>query len=149
MDIYSYLHNDHQKVSNLMEQILATNDKSSRGSLLQQMKELLLLHAKTENATFYKALENNNQTKERIEHAQEEHHEIEEYLTNLGAQESNTDKWFEQFGELKHAVTHHVEEEEGEIFEHAQQVLTNDQAVQLAAEMDALKQKELEQKELA
>jgi hemerythrin superfamily protein len=144
MDIYTYLQNDHRKVSNLLDQIASTADKQERTRLFNEMKELLLLHADTENATFYDALRKFDITKERIENSKEEHDEIKEYLEQLGMQFSDEEKWLEQIGELKQAVTHHVKEEEGEIFEKAKKVLSKEQANQLATAMDSLKQRQLE-----
>jgi hemerythrin superfamily protein len=144
MDIYSYLQNDHQKVTNLLEKILSTDDVAKRRTLFNEVKQLLLLHAETENATFYKTLKTFDLTKARIEHAEDEHAEIKEFFAKLSSGEFNTPEWIEQLGELKQVITHHVEEEEGEIFEKAKQVLTQQQANQLAADMDSLKQKQLE-----
>lgn len=102
------------------------------------------MHADTENATFYRALRQFYLTKENIEHAEEEHDEVKTLLSALGNHPIDSDQWMEQFGELKHAVSHHVQEEENEIFAKAKTLLSQDQANQLAAEMAALKQNQLE-----
>lgn len=142
MDIYNYLKKDHRKVSQLMEKLLASDKVSERESLFEEIKTELLLHAKTEQATFYKALENRRQTGEKIEHAEDEHKEMESYLKKLGKINFNSENWMEQFGEFKHSVMHHVKEEETEIFEKAKKVLSDKQAEELAVEMDELKHSE-------
>jgi hemerythrin superfamily protein len=138
-DIYSYLKKDHKKVASLMESLLATNKKSEREKIFEEISNELLLHAKTEKATFYKALENPKATHERIEEAEHEHKEIEKYIKKLSSVEFNSEEWIEQFGEFKHSVSHHVEEEEGMIFEKAKKILSSKRAHELAAEMDKLK----------
>ena len=47
--------------------------------------------------------------------------------------------WLFTFGEFKHSVAHHVEEEESEIFEKARKYLSSQEAKDLAREMDVLK----------
>jgi hemerythrin superfamily protein len=100
----------------------------------------LLIHAETENATFYAALEGHKETAEIVEHAKKEHEEVKEYIAKLSRLSIEGEKWMEQFGEFKHSVTHHVNEEEEDIFEKAKKILTSVQATQLAKDMEALKQ---------
>lgn len=140
MDIYTYLKKDHRKVSTLMEQVLAARSAARREEIFEEIKEELTLHAETEQATFYAALAEAEETEERIEDAEEEHEEIKKYLSKLSRMSAESEKWIETFGEFKHAVEHHVKEEEGRIFEKARQVLDDDEAEQLAQDMDELKE---------
>lgn len=145
-DIYSYLKKDHRKVADLMEQVLASQNPTQREKLFKQIKLELTLHADTEEVTFYKAIEDATRSKnvqEQMEHADEEHTEIREYLEKLSSIPVASEEWIEQFGEFKHAVTHHVEEEEGDIFEKAKKYLSDKEAKDLAKEMEALKQEML------
>lgn len=139
MNIYNYLKKDHIKVSELFESILSTKSMSKRQKLFEEVKEELLLHSKTENATFYAALKEFEETEDLIQHAEKEHVEVEEYLAKLSRLSIDGEKWMEQFGELKHAVSHHIKEEEEEIFEKAKQVLNKEQEKQLALVMDKMK----------
>ena len=144
MDIYSYLKKDHRKVSDMMEQLVAARSLSRREDLFYDIMEELTLHAETEQATFYAALEDADEAAERIEDAEEEHDEIKDYLKRLSNMSMESEKWLITFGELKHAVEHHVEEEEGRVFEKARQVLSDDEAEELAEEMDRLKAETME-----
>ncbi len=152
MDIYNYLKKDHRLVADMMDQLLATQNVSQRESLFAKIKQELTLHADSEEATFYKAIDDatrSKQVEEKLEHADEEHDEIRDYLKKLSSLPIDSEKWMEQFGEFKHSVTHHVDEEEGEIFEKAKKYLSDSQAKELAVEMDALKQKMLAKKTAA
>lgn len=145
MDIYSYLKKDHKLVADLMEKVVASDDVGERETLFAQIKQELTLHADTEEVTFYAAVDKATRSQnvhEKMEHADEEHDEIREYLEKLSTLSAKNEEWIEQFGEFKHAVTHHVEEEEGDIFEKAKKYLSQEEAVSLAKEMDALKQKQ-------
>ena len=142
MDIYKYLKKDHDKVADLMEQVISTKDLTERQSIFETIKLELSLHADTEEQTFYKAIDDATRSKaveEKVEHANEEHDEIREYLAKLTSTPLTDELWIETFGEFKHSVTHHVEEEEGEIFEKAKKYLSHEDAVQLAKDMDVLK----------
>ena len=139
MDIYSYLKKDHKKVNQLMEKLLETDDAKERLDLFNEIKHELLLHATTEQDSFYKALEGKKAMGENIEEGQYEHKEIEKYIKELEKLEFNSEEWIEQFGEFKHSVTHHVHEEEGKIFEKAKKVLSDKKAQELAIEMEELK----------
>lgn len=140
-DIYSYLKKDHRQVSDLMDKLLAARSVSRRKTLFNQICTELSLHAETEEATFYRALERKSTVKEKMKHAHEEHDEIREYIDKLSVITMESEKWIETFGEFKHAVEHHVKEEEEDIFKKARAVLSHPEAVQLAKDMDTLKQK--------
>lgn len=145
MDIYSYLKKDHRLVADLMEQVAASENPTERMEIFEQIKMELTLHADTEEATFYKAIDDATRSKkveEKVEHAYDEHKEAREYMEKLSELDPASDAWMVQFGEFKHAVAHHVEEEEGEIFEKAKKYLSDKEAKELAAEMDALKKKQ-------
>jgi len=142
MDIYAYLKKDHRKVADLMEQVVASENPSERQQLFQQIKMELTLHADTEEKTFYAAIEKATKAQlpqHEMEHAHGEHDEIREYLEKLSSTPAEDESWIELFGEFKHCVTHHVEEEEQDVFEQAKKYLKADQAKQLAKDMDALK----------
>jgi hemerythrin superfamily protein len=136
-----YLKKDHQTVADLFEKILATKSMTKRTTLFEEVKKELLLHAESETTTFYAALKEHEETEEGTNHAEKEHTEVKEYLAKLSRLSIEGEKWMEQFGELKHSVSHHVAEEEGEIFDKAKKVLNKDQAKQLAIDMEAAKQK--------
>ncbi|MBI1275162.1 hemerythrin domain-containing protein [bacterium] len=149
MDIYSYLKKDHRAVAKLMEELLATKDVKTRRLIFTQIKQELTLHADSEEATFYNAIEKATRAQsvqEQMEHADEEHDEIREYLEKLSNEPMESESWIEMFGEFKHSVTHHVDEEENDVFEKAKKYLSDEQATQLAKEMDAMKKQMMKQK---
>lgn len=146
MDIYMYLKKDHKHVTNLMDEVLLARNSDHREALFEEIKLELQLHADAEEATFYKAIESATRSKaveEQMEHADEEHDEIRDYLEKLSALSIDSEEWIEQFGEFKHAVSHHVKEEENEIFEKARKYLSDKQAKDLTAQMDTLKKQAL------
>lgn len=145
MDIYSYLKKDHRLVAGLMDQVVASRDAGERQALFEQIKQELTLHADTEEKTFYKAIEKASRAQpvqEQMEEAHHEHDQIREYLQKLTTLDVGEEAWIETFGEFKHAVSHHVEEEEERVFEKAKKYLGDEEAKMLAKQMDALKKQE-------
>jgi hemerythrin superfamily protein len=63
-----------------------------------------------------------------------------DYIAKLNRLSIESEKWVEQFREFKHSVTHHVKEEEKDIFEEAKKVLSKEAAKQLAVDMETIKQ---------
>lgn len=141
MDIFSYIKKDHRKVSEMFEELLAAHATHRRKSLFDQIKEELIIHSKSEEATFYKTLERDSELKAKLAHANKEHDEIEKYLESISNLSPESDKRLVMIGELKHAVEHHVNNEEKNIFPEAKKILSDEEARELAEEMDKLKTK--------
>lgn len=141
MNIYTYLKEDHQKVAALFEKIIENEHKAKRELLFSELKKELLLHSEAEHATFYKALRSHAETKEIVRHADKEHAEVKDYLENLSEGPTDSIKWMVLLGELKYSVEHHVEEEEGEMFKKAKQVIDKEKEKKLVEEMESFKEK--------
>ena len=140
MNIYSYLKKDHRKVSDLIKKIIATKNNRTRKNLLFTLKKEILLHAASEEVTFYKTLKKYKSIQKEIGHANKEHQEITNALDKLDDFSINDDNWLVQLGELKYLIEHHVEEEEQKIFKSARKVLSTNQANNLAKQMEAEKE---------
>jgi hemerythrin superfamily protein len=125
MDIYNYLKKDHKKVSSLFKKIIAEKSAKQREVYFLQVKKELELHADPENNTFYKALSKNSKGTDDAQHGKKEHSEIKKALAKLSKiPVKETVKWLVQFGELKHIVEHHVEDEETRMFSDGKKVIS-------------------------
>ena len=142
MDPFELLKTDHQKVSTLFEQIgSASGDAKMR--IFRQLKQELDIHTHIEETIFYPALEREKQTREITLEAYEEHRVVKDLLAQLDAAASADDGWDARLSVLKENVEHHVEEEEGELFDKASDVLTGGQADELGDQMQAEKTRQL------
>lgn len=142
MDIYTYLHKDHLKVSKLFKQITASKNQAEREQLFLEVQKELELHADPERDTFYKALEKKSKGKEDSEHGIEEHKEIKKALKTISKISSeNETEWLIEVGKLMHIVEHHVEDEESTMFEDGKKIITEKKATALVEEMEQLKEK--------
>ena len=140
MDIYDYIVRDHRDVAGLIDDILSIRLPAVRASLFEQIRTELTLHDAAEEQTFYATLvAADREMAGQMRHSKQEHREVHDLLETLHDTPISSEFWLEKFGEFKHAVSHHVAEEEGEIFARARQVLTPAQAVQLARDMEDVK----------
>ena len=142
MDIYGYLTRDHRKVAELMADLLAINLSAVQFRIFERIHQELALHTEAEERTFYAALEEAGRearVEDRVVHAKADHYEIRELLAFLSTESIAGPRWLEKFGELKHAVEHHMKEEEGEIFAKARILLPQTKANQLARDIDRVK----------
>lgn len=146
MSIYTYIKKDHDQMRDIMENILeAGNDNiEKRDKLFNELKDQLILHAKSEEKAFYNPLTGFERTKEEIDHAMEEHKEAEQLLEELTNEDLNGAAWMQKFKKLKDSVEHHMEEEENEIFDDARDVL--DKSTEEEMEDHMKKQKKSEEK---
>jgi hypothetical protein len=142
MDPFELLKKDHKKVSELFAQIEAASGQTKM-TIFRQLKNELDVHAHIEESIFYPALEGEPETRDITLEAYEEHKVVKDLLAQLDAATSPDEDWIAKLTVLKENVEHHVEEEEGELFDKANDVLTGDQADQLGNEMQAEKERQL------
>ena len=142
MNAFQLLKEDHQKVSGIFQQIEPTTERAekTRTELFARLKEELDIHARIEEAVFYPAIKQAAETREIVLEGFEEHHVVKMLLKELESMPVDTEQWTAKVKVLQENVEHHVEEEEGEMFQSARQVLTEDEINQLGAQMEQMKQ---------
>ena len=144
MDVFELLKQDHQRVSTIFDQ-LEMNDgglAGSRAQLFEQLREELELHAYVEEAIFYPALKDAEETREYVVEAYDEHAGVKDILAEMEGMTPSDGGWNELLQELRENVEHHVEEEEGELFEQSRLVLTGEQIAELGARVEREKQRQ-------
>ncbi len=126
MNVFDLLKQDHQKVSNIFEQLESSDGiaSSQRQALFTQLKQELEIHAHVEETILYPVLKQVSETREITVEAYEEHQEVKDLLAELEAMPIDDEEWNDTLLELKSNVEHHVDEEENEMFERARTVLS-------------------------
>ncbi|MFL5385159.1 MAG: hemerythrin domain-containing protein [Longimicrobiaceae bacterium] len=147
MNAFQLLKEDHQKVSGLFQQLEPTTERAekTRTELFAKLKEELDIHARVEESIFYPAIKQAAETREIVMEGFEEHHVVKMLLSELESLPVDTEQWTAKLKVLQENVEHHVEEEEGEMFQSARQVLSEDEINQLGAQMEEMKQQLKEQ----
>lgn len=140
MDPFELLKKDHEKVSEIFEQI---ESASGRVKLerFRKLKSELDVHSHIEETILYPALKNAEESRDITLEGYEEHKVIKNLLSELDRAKKPSDEWTAKFTVLKESVEHHVGEEEGELFSKAKDVLTDEQAEALGDKMAAEKTK--------
>ena len=142
MNAFALLKADHEKVAGILETIEDTTERAVKGrdELFARLKAELDVHAMIEEQIFYPALEETEETREITLEAYEEHRLVKQLLAELEAEPKDTEEWTAKFTVLKENIEHHVEEEEGELFKKARQVLSEEEIETLGERLQEAKQ---------
>ncbi|HRD70102.1 MAG TPA: hemerythrin domain-containing protein [Legionella sp.] len=140
MDIYDYLKMDHDKVARLFKQFNKTEINVRKQQIMEWIAQELLVHAKSEQDTFYKALLSHSLSKEDASHGKKEHKEIEDQIHAIMNSKDHGASWIKKVEKLQEIVEHHVKEEEHKLFKEAKKVLSEEEAYNLKEHMHYLKQ---------
>lgn len=140
MDPFELLKKDHEAVARLFDRIEAASGKAKIG-IFQQLKRELDVHADIEEAIFYPAIEKANETRALTLEAYEEHKVVRELLSELASARTVSDEWKAKLKVLRENVEHHVDEEENELFDKADDDLTAEESDRLGDRMQAEKVK--------
>ena len=144
MNAFTLLKQDHETVADLLEKIDKTTERGlkTREDLFTKLKSELDVHAKIEETIFYPALENEDETRDITLEAFEEHRLVKQLLGELESMPKDSEEWTAKFTVLKENIEHHVEEEEGEMFENARKVLSKEDQETLGTRMEQAKKEE-------
>jgi len=135
MDIYRYLQTDHRMLEALLTQVADAQNGQERSRRFRAFRHAMLLHAETEEATFYAALQGAGA--DRAE-AENEHAAMADTLALLHRLPSDSLAWRALFGPFRQAFLRHMREEE-RLFALGRRLLNIGQAAALAREMERLK----------
>jgi hypothetical protein len=144
MNAFQLLKEDHKKVSQIFLKLEPTTERAvkSREELFGELKNELDLHAHIEETIFYPSIKREAETREVVLEGFEEHHVIKMLLKELAGLPVDSEKWTAKLKVLQENVEHHVEEEEGEMFHSARQVLSEEQIEDLGAKMEREKERQ-------
>ena len=138
MDAFELLKADHKKVSGLFDELEAATGKAKL-SVFAQIKTELELHTHIEETIFYPALEKPEETHDLTLEAYEEHKMVKTLLAKLSKARTANDEWQAQAKVLRENVEHHVDEEENELFDKADDALSDEEIEALGQRMEAEK----------
>ena len=142
MDALKLLKSDHDTVKKMLSQGEETTERAEKGrtELFERLKADLMLHEQIEEEIFYPALKSHPNARDIVLEGYEEHHVVDEIMGELEATPVTDETWAAKFKVMKENIEHHIEEEEGEMFEQARKVFDADELEQLGARMMELKQ---------
>ncbi len=153
MDAIELLKHQHRDALNMIARLRAEDEmgEGERLELFDRLKEALSLHTRMEEELFYPALEHFKETRELVAESYQEHQQVDRLLQKMAALGSSEGPerrlknnepggdWQSLLDELAADVTHHVEEEENELFPKAQGLLTPDRIQEMGYEMRGIR----------
>ena len=138
--ILQTLAEEHGKVDAMMKRVKsAGNDAQVRNEFFPTIRKELLAHSDAEEEKFYDVIRKEASLKDKVEHSEKEHRDIEKALDKVGNCNPDTDAWGAAFDELMETVDHHVDEEEGEVFPAAAKHFSREQLENMDDDFKAAK----------
>jgi hemerythrin-like domain-containing protein len=137
------LKDDHEKVKALFRQYEAAGHRAhqKKQSIAEEVVAELDVHTTLEEELFYPAMnrKTDQDGKDLVAEAAEEHHVVTTLMDELKGLDPADERYDAKFKVLMENVEHHIEEEEGEMFPEAEEVL-GDRLERLGTQMQERKQ---------
>ena len=142
MDAITMLKADHDKVKQLLNELESTTERGvkTRQELFATIKGELTVHEVIEEEIFYPALKNHPKAQDIVLEAYEEHHVVDTVMAELENLDVSDETWGAKATVMKENVEHHIEEEEGEMFDQCREVFEPEELRELGEEMEARKE---------
>ena len=124
MDAIALLKADHDKVKKLLTELESTTERGvkTRAELFSTIKGELTIHEIIEEEIFYPELKAHPKAKDIVLEGYEEHHVVDLVMRELEECPVDDESWGAKAIVMKENIEHHIEEEEGEMFQKARQV---------------------------
>ena len=142
--ILNDLHEDHEEVSGLIEQLIKTEDGKERGTIFKEMMSKLLAHSHAEQNVLYKKMEKSKdeETRSFAFEGDNEHLIVEQQLNQMSrARNKASEQWTAQATVLRELINHHVGEEEGTGFTCARREFNSEELEKLGEQFRRQKEK--------
>lgn len=126
--IYDILSKEHKLVLSMFEEAMSSDSKEA----LFRIKAEIEPHMAGEEKLYYPLLEEKEESSDIARKAYIEHNEAKALMYELEGMDVSSGNWATRLSELKDAVTHHVQDEESQVFEKSRAILSQQQAEELA-----------------
>lgn len=141
MDILDILREDHQKVLDLLDKIEESGEglAKSRQQDFTKLKKELLQHMHGEETVFYPWLLDNGDDRESVLEAMEEHEAVKMTIPGIEQTAIDDEHWKPKVKVMGEMVRHHIDEEEDQIFEQAEELMDDEISSNLARDFQKVK----------
>ncbi|MGH2773018.1 MAG: hemerythrin domain-containing protein [Actinomycetota bacterium] len=142
MNALDLLEKDHREVEKMLEELDKTTVRGikTRQEGLAKLKAELTVHETIEEEILYPALKENPKSKEVALEGFEEHHVVDMVMAEIEATPVDDETWGAKFSVMKENITHHIEEEEGEMFKKARQIFSKVELEEMGSVMEERKE---------
>src|SRR5258705_12547963 len=144
MNALELLKTDHQQVKELFKKAEGNKNEKQQKQLFDQIKAELETHAHIEETIFYPAVAKNEDLKDIVLEALEEHKQVKTLLREMENLTSDSEKFERKLKVLMENVEHHAEEEEeGKMFPKVRKLMNAEKLERLGQELEAAKNEEV------
>jgi iron-sulfur cluster repair protein YtfE (RIC family) len=142
MNALTLLKADHDRVKGMLKELDASTERAEKGRTegLARLKAELTVHETIEEEIFYPALRRFAEAKALVLEAYEEHDVVDTIMSELERTPASDETWAAKFTVMKENLEHHIEEEEGDLFDRARDVMETKELTHLGEEMQARKE---------
>lgn len=130
---------DHERVRGILDQ-MQKRDADSREELVRDLERELKIHAQLEEEIFYPAFRDaagSGSDRQMYFEATEEHHVVDMVVPELTAISGDSERFAARAKVVRELIEHHIEEEEGEMFPKATELLGDTGMSELGSRMIA------------
>jgi hemerythrin superfamily protein len=141
MDIRELLKQDHHEVLQMAQQISQTDEPAEAKKLFEQMREAVIKHARGEERILYPALEDSGDEEagEMAREAAVEHELVDLLFERMLKMRTASDNWKARATVVKELLEHHIEEEQGEVFQKLDELFDEDELEQMGDRFESYK----------
>jgi hypothetical protein len=141
VDALTLLRRDHDKVKKLLRELEPTTERAdkTRRELFDRIKSELAVHEIIEEEIFYPTLKQHPKAREIVLEGYEEHNVVDTLMGELDTLPVDDETWGPKAKVMIENIEHHIEEEEGDMFDKARQVFDRDELEQLGKAMEQRK----------
>jgi hemerythrin superfamily protein len=124
MDALELLQEDHKLVMELFKKAGEARDEKEKRKIFREIYKELEMHARIEETVFYPAMQENDELKEMVLEALQEHKQVKALLREIKNLKAGSEKFEPKLQVLLDNVQHHAEEEEeGKMFPRIRKIL--------------------------
>lgn len=149
ISLYATLKGEHHEVDAMLKTLKTSGDKMDgvRERVVDKLRKELLSHAHAEQEAVYSVLREKTEKKNLVTEAEAEHNKMEHLVKKLSDAEPDSSTWHETLDALIEEVHHHVEEEEGEMFDEMRNVFSDEDEKRIVEHFREEKEWYLKEKE--
>lgn len=139
-DILTADHNRARGMVNRLEQAKEAGELRIMTHLVDLLFEELRVHTTVEEEVFYPTIRRtSDEIGDLVDEGLEEHHVVDVLMDEIVALEPGTDEWTAKLTVLVENLTHHIDEEESDLFPKVRGAMSADELTGLAGRMEACK----------
>ncbi|MCO4753604.1 MAG: hemerythrin domain-containing protein [Bacteriovoracaceae bacterium] len=142
MDIYQKIIDDHHNIREAIEELIETDNSQveKRMRLLKELEHMFVAHTSSEEQTLYQALADTSdrEAKAQIKKSRKEHNLAQHKMDSMKNTPLDSDLFLKSLEEFKTIVEEHFDEEEDELFDLAQDLLSSDEEHLIEEELEDL-----------